>query len=123
MQGLTVTIRRCGSSTAAAVIGWRGRYTSNSGHEGEQSARPFRARSGLPHRGIARRADRERNQLIHVSNARGAATLIGPNRNSLTTHLFRWLHGCKFSTSIQIPRRRNPNEPAPADAGAILSKI
>jgi hypothetical protein len=45
MQGLTVTIRRCGSSTAAAVIGWRGRYTSNSGHEGEQSARPFRANS------------------------------------------------------------------------------
>jgi hypothetical protein len=49
MQGLTVTIRRCGSSTAAAVIGWRGRYTSNSGHEGEQSARPFRANRVILH--------------------------------------------------------------------------
>jgi hypothetical protein len=46
MRQLTAANVRLESSTAPAVIDWRGKYTSNSGHEGEQSARPFRANTG-----------------------------------------------------------------------------
>jgi hypothetical protein len=41
---------RVGSSSAPPVTGWRGRKTTNSGHESGRSARRFRANNSLTHR-------------------------------------------------------------------------
>jgi hypothetical protein len=55
VRQLRVAKCRNGSITASAVIRWRGRYTSNSGHEDEKSARPFRAINSRAHNEPARR--------------------------------------------------------------------